>query len=157
MASLSFKTDSYFPSGFAFAAGIIGAFGLLFTFVELMVGLPITLIGVVVATTHYRLIIDTEKKTYKESVWFLGYNTGELIPFEKIEYLFIKTSNESQTMYGRAARTTIHKRVFDGYLKFSETQKVHIATRDSKDELIVQLRHVAKALAVPINDHTQTA
>jgi hypothetical protein len=157
MASLSFKTGSYFPSGVAFAAAIVGAFGVLFIFVELMVGLPITMIGLVVATTHYRLIIDTKKKTYKESVWFLGYSTGEPIAFESIQYLFIKTSNESQTMYGRVARTTIHKRVFDGYLKFSETQKVHIATRDSKEELIGQLRPVAKALDIPINDYTQTA
>lgn len=154
MASYSFRTGFYFPAGFTLAGSIVAAFGVLFLFVNFMVGLPVTLLGVVVATTHYRLVIDTTNKTYKDCIWFLGFRTGHSVRFESIEYLFINTSRESQTMHIRVVRSMIHKRVFSGYIKFSDSDKVHIGTRDSKPDLMRRLQPVATALRVPINDYT---
>ena len=154
MAIVSVRTTSFFPTGLPFAGYIVAGFGVLFIFVNWMVGFPVLLIGVVVATTHYRLIVDTQSMTYKDGVWFLGFCTGPKVPFERIEYLFVKASRESQTMYVRVVRSTVQKRVFDAYLKFSETVKVHVSTRDNKDELLRWLQPIATALKVRINDYT---
>ena len=157
MALYTFRTGSYFPKGLPFAGWIVAGFGVLFITVDYSVGLPVTLIGLVVATTHYRLVIDTTTKTYKDGLWFFGIYTGPRVQFDKIEYLFIKSSKESQTMYVRVARSTIHKRVFDGYIRFSETDKVHVATVDKKADLLRKLQPIAAVLKVPINDYTQEA
>ena len=58
-------------------------------------------------------------------------------------------------MHVRVVRSTVQKRVFDGYLRFSETVKVHIATEDKKADLLRKLQPIAGVLNVPINDYTQ--
>src|SRR5688572_17179076 len=108
MASHTFRTGSYFPKGLPFAGWIVAGFGVVLIFVDYTVGLPVTLIGAVVATTHHQLVIDTTGKTYKEGLWFFGMVMGSSLPYEKIEYLFVKTSKESQTMHVRVVRSTIN-------------------------------------------------
>jgi hypothetical protein len=157
MAVIKIRTGSFFPSGLVFSGGIVAAAGFLGIFVDWEVGLPIFLTGLVVSTTHHHLIINTDSKVYRDCIWFFGYNSGASVKFDTIEYVFIKTSRESSTMYGRVNRTTVDKRVFDAYLKFSETDKIHIATRDSKPALLRKVHPVAAALKVRINDYSEAA
>jgi len=133
MATISYKTTSFFPEGLALSGIIIAGFSIILAFVDYSIGVPILLLGVVVATTHYRFTVDITKKVYSEYIWFLGLRLGKTrLNYEAIEYVFIKSSKESQTMNSRVVSNTITKVVFDGYLKFSEDNKVHIATRSSR-------------------------
>jgi hypothetical protein len=50
---------------------------------------------------------------------------------------------------------TVQKMVFDGYLKFSDDQKIHIATRDDKDRLLKKLQPISNQLNIRIIDYTQ--
>ena len=81
--------------------------------------------------------------------------SGKKHPYVNIQYIFIKQSRESQTMGLRAANTTIHKYVYDSYLKFSETEKIHLITKDSKEDLISQLQNIAEKIGVEIVDKSE--
>jgi hypothetical protein len=116
------------------------------------------LLGLVVSTTHFRFVVDPEKKTYSECLWFLGFRMGtSTTSFDRIEYLFIKANRETQRMNLRVASSTVTKVVYDGYMKFSETDRVHIGSRGSKADLLRKLQPLATTLGVPINDYTRDA
>jgi hypothetical protein len=150
-----FFTGPYFPKGFMLIGGILLPFGILLAFVQAAIGITLIVVGLI-TTTHYRLQIDQGKRHYREYVWFLGLKIGKPVSFETIEYFFIKTSRESQTMNsGRIATSTITKLVYDGYLRFSEHDKVHVATKDKRETLVSKITPMSKALNVPIMDYTQ--
>ena len=98
---------------------------------------------------------DLFKKEFHDYLWILGLKYGEKAKFEKIEYLFIKKSNVSQVMRSQVQSTTFRKEVFDGYLKFSEVEKIHLITRGNKNDLIKGLRVIATKLNVKIVDYSE--
>jgi hypothetical protein len=156
MRAVNYKTASFFPTGLAFSAAVIVPFSVVVAFVDYRIGLPVLLVSLVAATTHYRLSVNPEEKKYSEYVWLLGLRLGKSDgSFDTIEYLFIKSSRESQTMNSRVISDTIHKTVFVGYVKFSEEDKVHIATRDTREGLLKVLSPISSALNTPIMDYTQ--
>ena len=55
----------------------------------------------------------------------------------------------------RVASTTIRKDVYDGYLKFSEQEKIHLITKDSKKDLVKKLREISASLKVKIIDYSE--
>jgi hypothetical protein len=104
----------------------------LVVFQQPVIGLIILLISLIVFTTHYRLTVNFDTKEYHDYVWILGLKNGVKGRFETIEYLFIKKNKVSQTMNLKSLSSTIRKDVYDGYLKFSDKDKIHLLTNDSK-------------------------
>ena len=154
MKMVDFKTSAY-ASGTMYFVGIVLVFaGLLMLAANNLVGLGLLIVSVLILTTHYRLKIDFENKLFHDYLWILGMKYGEKGKFEKVEYLFVKTSKVSQTMYMKSLSTTIRKDVFDGYLRFSADNKVHLMTLDSKDELIRKLKVIAGKVKTRIVDYT---
>ena len=153
MKAYDFKTSNYFPWHIMLVGDglvIAGLFALLSAIV--IGGLILLMISILTLTTHYRCGVDFDKKEYQDYLWVLGMKNGEKKKFDTIEYLFIKKSNVRQTMGLRAATTTIQKSVYDGYLKFSETEKMHILTKDSKENLVSKLRPISTNLKIAILD-----
>lgn len=157
MKPLDFKTSGYFPGTFIFTAVILCMVAVPVIFMNVVAGLIMLLVSVIIFTTHYRFSIDPEQKVYRDYLWILGFRNGEKRRFERIEYLFIKTNNVSQTMNMKVASSTIRKEVYDGYLKFSENEKVHLITKDSKKDLVARLRPISEALNIKIIDYSDTA
>ena len=155
MKNIDFKTSLYFPWTFIFFGALLSAGGIaLVVSGSPVIGVVLILVGLTFLTTHYRFAINFEKKTYHDYVWILGLKNGEEVRFENIEYLFIKKSQVNQTMSMRVASSTIRKEVYDGYLKFSEKDKVHLLTKDNKEDLISKLRVMSSALKVKIIDYS---
>lgn len=154
MKPLDFKTSGYFPGTFIFTAVILCIVAVPVIFMNVIAGLIMLLVSVIIFSTHYRLAIDLEHKVFYDHVWILGFRSGEKKKFERIEYLFIKTNNVSQTMSLKAASTTIRKEVYDGYIKFSENEKVHLITKDNKKALIAKLLPISKALNLKVIDYS---
>jgi hypothetical protein len=154
MNKIDFKTSNYFSSR-VIMVGVIFAFsGLLLVFVNLVIGLILLLSSVIIFTTQYRLAIDFENKVFHDYVRILGLKNGYKEKFQTIEYIFINSGNSSQTMsMGRVASTTIHNKVYNGYLKFSEKNKIHLITKDDKKSLYEALTPIAKKLNVEIIDY----
>jgi hypothetical protein len=155
MNNVDCKTSLYFPLTFIFFGALLGVGGIaLVVSGSPVIGVVLLLVGLVLLTTHYRLAINFDKKTYHDYVWILGLKHGEKVKFENIEYLFIKKSRVSQTMSVRVASSTIQKEVYDGYLKFSEKDKIHLLTKDNKNDLIAKLKEISSALKVKIVDYS---
>lgn len=152
---LDFRSSSYFPQAIFFA-------GFLLCFISLLLisaatytaAITCAVLAVIILTTRHGLEIDLHKNTYKAYVWFLGFENGEAKQFENIEYIFIKKNRISQQLNSRVSSTTVTKDVFDGYLKFSDQEKIHMLTRENKTRLINKLRPVAQCLSITIIDYS---
>src|SRR5215204_3440236 len=104
-----FKTSGYFSGTIIFVGILLTLTGLFVMLSYLIVGAIIIIVSVIIFTTHYRLRIDFDNKTFHDYVWLLGTKHGEKGVFDKLEYLFIKKSKVTQTMSVRVASSTIRK------------------------------------------------
>jgi hypothetical protein len=156
MKVVNFKTSSYFSATAVICAVILLPLGVVTLFANLVIGLVLLAISVLILTTHYRLEIDFGNKTYYDYVSLLGFlKQGERGSFETVQYLFIKTNRVSQTVNSRVSSMTVTKMVFDGYLKFSDEDKIHIASRDNKNNLVKKLQTISNQLSIQIIDYTE--
>jgi hypothetical protein len=156
MKVFNFKTSSYFPATAVIFGVLLLPVGVILLFAYVAAGLAVLLTGIILLTTHYRLEIDLENKTFFDYVSFMGFlKSGERGRFDTVQYLFINTNRVSQTVNSRVSTMTVKKMVFDGYLKFSDENKIHITTKNYKDNLVKKLRPISDQLNIPIIDYTQ--
>ncbi|HEY9049244.1 MAG TPA: hypothetical protein VIN08_25255 [Ohtaekwangia sp.] len=155
MKSIDFKTSAYF-SGTVVILGVgVLISGLLVMMANVVIGTILAVVSLLIFTTHYRLGIDFDKKEYHDYTWILGLKSGDKGSFERIEYIFIKKNKVSQTLNRYTGSSTIRSDVYDGFLKFSEEDKIHLMTRNSKEKLIAKLRPIAAQLQVSIIDYSE--
>lgn len=155
MRIIDLKTAAYFSGMIMIAGAALILMSVIVFFVKMWLALFLFVCGMVIFTTHYRLRIDLDKKVFFDYVWLLGMKNGEHGTFDHIEYIFIKKSNVSQTMNHRAGSNVLRKEVYDGYLKFSDVNKIHLASRDSKKDLVKQLQPLAMQLNVRVIDYSE--
>lgn len=152
---IDFRTSPFFPEMTRFVSVLFIPVGAFLISISLFGGAVVILGCIMILTTTYRLEIDREKKTYKDYVWFLGLKNGKSQRFEKIEYIFIKKGKMSQTMNSRVSSSVLTKEVFDGYLRFSESEKIHLLTMENKTKLVNTLKRMANSLEVKIIDYSE--
>lgn len=151
---LDIRTTAYF-SGAIFYLGISMILpGLFMVKIHPLAVLPFFLISIVTLTTHYGLELDVQAKNYREYVWLLGLKLGKWETYDTMEYLFIKRNKESQTIHSRISSRDVHYEVHDGYVRFSEMNKVHLATARNRESLLKTLKPIAKQLHLEILDYS---
>jgi hypothetical protein len=150
---VDFKTSGYF-SGFIIVTGVLFVVVAVATLRNnVIVSGVLAVLALLIFTTHYRLSIDVEKKTYHDYLWILGFRKGERGTFESLDCLFVRKSRVSQKMQLRAVSSTVHKEIFDGYLKLSGDRRIHLLTADDKDSVVKFLKSVAARLDVKVMDY----
>lgn len=149
---IDFHTSPYFPGSLR----TLGVFLLVGVFIPGHVFLKLTFvfIGTLLITTHYRLRFDLSRKQYFDYVWILGFRSGSWDRFDRVEYLFIKRNRMRQNLNSMMTSRTIHVAVYDGYLRISEKNKIHLLTSRHKDVVVKKLRALASLLRVDILDYT---
>jgi len=120
-----------------------------------LISIPVSVVGLSIATARLGLLVDINSRTYQEYVSLLGIRFGRKVSFHRIEYLFLKRNNVSQKMSARLASTTVHSEVFDGFIRFSETEKVRVYREKTKDALMKKLLELSARLSVDILDYTK--
>ena len=156
MTVKDFKTCGYFSGHMIF----FGVFLLFTSFMLVTLSMPVVgailvLPAVLILTTHYRLRIDFERKTYHDYLWVMGMKTGEKGTFQSVEYLFLKAAKVSQTMQLRVASSTVNKDVIDAYIRLVPEKKIHLFTKDSRHDALVRLKEIANTINVRIVDYTK--
>lgn len=149
---LDFHTSPYFPGSLR-ALGI----SLFLTLVvpgHILAKIPFLIVGVALITSHYRLRFDWAKNAYYDYVWVLGLRFGRWEPFDHIEYLFIKKNQMRQNLNSMLSTSTIHVAVYDGYLRISENNKIHLLTSRNKEVVVKKLKALSALLQVDILDYT---
>lgn len=107
---------------------------------------------VLVLTTRYGFEIDLKSKTCRKYLWMAGVKRGEFKQFQELQYLFIEKNKVNQ----RNGLTTATREVFSGYIKFSETENIHLASERRKDQLMEMMNKMASDLNIKIVDYTDT-
>lgn len=148
------KTSPFFPWIIKFLGLVLVCSAVVVVFFHFLLGLALLIGGVVIFTTHYRLTIDLHQRVYRDYVWIIGIKHGKIASFENIDYLFIKKSRTVQHMYVGVNTTSVRKDVYNAYLRFSETQKIHLVTRESKRLLVKQVKTLAAQLGVQVIDYS---
>jgi hypothetical protein len=150
-----FKTCGYFPAHIIFLGLFLILVAVLVAGYSLIGAGVVLLVSLFILTTHYRLRIDFQRHTYHDYLWIFGLKSGERGKFESIQHLYLKASSVSKTMHSRGASSTIKTQVIDAYIRFIPENKIHLFTKDSRHDVIVRLREIARLLDVTIVDYTQ--
>jgi hypothetical protein len=150
-----FNTGWYFQGAIRWAGYVLPLLAVVMVTKFTFVAISFVVVGVIILTTRYGISVDKASKQYTEYTWFLGYKNGQAKSYDQIQYLFIKNAKVSRTYNTRIHTTTITDLEFNGYLKFSEAEKIHIANADDKQKLINKLLPVANALQIRVLDYTQ--
>jgi hypothetical protein len=150
-----FKTAAYFAPSVTFFGAILACLGLfIISSSSMITGLVLFFISTLIFTTHYRLRIDPVNKTFHDYLWVLGFKKGTKGQYRNIDYLFITQNKVSQAMHAQIASSTFQREIFDGYIRFSEDNKIHIGTNDDKVELTTHLKQIAQQLDTKLIDYT---
>jgi hypothetical protein len=148
-----FYTSMYFPQSVRTGAVL----ALLLVFIppiHLVVKLAVVIASAVVLAAHYRLRIDNRNKEYFDHVWLMGMRWGEHGRFDTIDHLFVKRNKVRQTMHSRVSSTTIRSEQYDGYLRISEDNKIHLISSRNKESVLKRLKSLSLLLDVDILDYT---
>lgn len=150
----SYRVQYYVPWPLAWGFPLAGiAIELLLT-THYVWGLSVSLISVLVLTTHYGIEIDMPGKFYREYLWILGWKNGIQNRFNQLEYLFINKSHISQKMNSRVSSYTDRRVEFNGYLKLDSDIKIHVANDTSKSKVVSKLSQMADDLKIELTDQT---
>jgi len=151
-SQIDFHTSPYFPGSLR-TLGVFLLVGILIP-THVLAKVPFVLIGILLMTTHYRLRFDLSRKEYFDYVWILGLRRGTWDRFDHIEYLFIKRNRMRQNLNSMMSSRTIHMAVYDGYLRISENNKIHLLTSRHKEVVMKKLMALGSLLNVDILDYT---
>ncbi len=152
---VDFRTSPYFPGSIIFLGVLLPLPGLFIASINILAALPFLFVSLIIFTTHNRLEVDSKNKVYRHYVWLLGLKRGESEAYENMEYLFIKKAKVQQEVHSRVTSMTLHSEVYEGFLRFSETDKIHLITSSKKAILINKLKIIASQLNVQILDYSE--
>ncbi len=151
---MDFKIKNYLPL-FFIVLGVGLMVGGLYSILERTVlAIGLFFIGLILTTTQDRLEINLDEKYYREYIWTLGLKWGEKIKFNQIQYFYLTKSKRSQVFgqtYKNHYATGTH---FNGYIKFSDKEKILIADGSSKDWVLKRLKKINSKLELEVKDYS---
>jgi hypothetical protein len=151
---MDFKIKNYLPL-FFIVLGVGLMVGGLYSILErTLLAIGLFLIGLILTTTQDRLEINFDEKYYREYIWTLGLKWGVKIKFNQIQYFYLTKSKKSQ-VYGQTYKnhyvTGSH---FNGYIKFSDNEKILVADSSSKDWVLKRLKRINSKLGLEVKDYS---
>jgi hypothetical protein len=155
MKSISVNTGEYFPWHVKLVAGFIALAGITQVQSNLILGSVLILGGIIIFTTRYYFQIDMQNKRYRDGVSVMGLKLGDKKSFDAIEYLFIKSNKVSRTYNSRVTTKTIAGIEFDGYIKFSEDEKIHLFRNKERQIVLDKLLHLSRLTETSVMDYTR--
>ena len=143
---IDIMTDHLFPFHFIALGAALMA---LVVIVNPLLSVGLFIIGLLFTSTHYRLMLDTKTKKYKEYLFILGYKRGKEQPFQDIEYIFIN-KNRSESEYGFANRMYVSGSLYMGYIKLSNGEKLFIGEHKRENKLLKKASKISKVINAEI-------
>ncbi|MFY0625358.1 MAG: hypothetical protein JXR07_03615 [Reichenbachiella sp.] len=150
---VDYRTQYYFPKHIVtFGHVLIFMGAVVMTLVHWIAGAVLVTIGLLTVSLNFGLAIDTTKKVYHDYLFVLGVNTGKKRPYERIEYLYVTESKKTTIMQSRGSKSEISHHEFNGYIKFSEDEKVHLLSSRKKQKVMHFLEKMSAELDLDIKD-----
>ncbi len=154
MIDLRFGFLFPWPMRLAAALGILGALGIMQSYPLWSLVLFLGCVFVLVSSEGTE--IDTTNQTLREYTSYMFIKSGKFNRFPSIEKIFITKGKETQVMHTAHTNhsATFESTVHNGYLKFSNGEKILLLRIKNKDRLIEKLSLLSKGLKVEIVDHS---
>jgi hypothetical protein len=153
--AFALNTGSYFEWHIKLVGVFFVLAGVAWISQNLIGGIFIIVAGLSTFFTHYHFIIDVEKKVYNDGVTIFGLRLGRTNTYENVEYLFVKPQKVTRTYHSRIQSATIKDIEFNGYVRFSENEKIHLVAAKTKQEVIDKLVPLSNYIKVQIVDYTR--
>jgi len=148
------RTQEFFNFYFKLIGIIFILLAILMVFLN-WIAVPFLLIpGIIFATTHYWIEIDTEKGILHDYLWILGFRKGHKIDINEIDYLYLTKSKYARE-YGFFPRAYEHGFHFNGYIKLKDEEKLMVGYSKSKKRMRRKLEQISKFLKLEIRDYSE--
>jgi hypothetical protein len=139
---LDIKQEHFFPLHFRFFGILVLISGVIVwtsnqtSILVILVAITCILLGILIITARYGLLINASKRTYQVYTWLLGIKSGKINSFTSIEKIFINDVKEGSTMTSWAGqRLTVSEKVYKAFVKLDNGEKIHLDTDKNQDRL----------------------
>jgi hypothetical protein len=153
---MEINSGRLFPWHFQLVALFLVALGAgLFT-TNFIAAIVLVIISLLIITGTSGFQIDHTLKKYREFNAFLFVRFGSWQSYQAVDTIFINSGKSTQRVYSAHTTQSISfvDREFNGYLKFSDGEKVCVLTTKNKKKLSKKLDTLARYLGVEVADYT---
>lgn len=153
---IDIRFGSLLPWTFHFIAGIGILFAIAIAGMHPWIALLFALGSIFVLTSFEGTEIDLGSKRFREYTSFFLVKTGEWIPFEEIEKIYVNKNNVRQNMSpSRTGLTTsVTFSQFSAFVKFNEEEIVQLIRHKSRKKVMACAKVWSAQLNVPLFDNT---
>lgn len=121
-----------------------------------IVAIMVIITCLVIITASYEVEVNNKAQYYRNLVSILGGGKfGKKHYFDAIQYCFITKGRYNQELSAGPANTTIVFEKYNGYLKFSDDEKILIATKKTRKELLGVVNSFRIAWDIELMDYTR--
>lgn len=158
MRPYAFTTGHYF-SGTTRAVVTIVSSGILFSLLIsqsllfLLAGPILLIVTLVVLFQQYFVAIDTERHMYYDGTIIFGIKSGSWAPYSALDVLYVKKHAYRQTMNSRGTSSTVRTTQYDGYLRFTDGEKIQLVNERSREAAVTRMTPIAKQMGLDLYYH----
>ena len=152
---VTITTQTYFEDHFYISGWVLLVIALPLFIIKWYVGIISLLLGVIITTTSYKLIVDPGRGQIQDFLFFLGKKVN-LVTKEnsELDYIYIKKGRYSQQLQLRAASSVIEGTMYSAYLK-TDAENLYLGQSKKKKRIHKKASKIAEELQVPLYDGEQ--
>ena len=145
-------TQYYFGDHFYYSGWALILCSIPFGIAKWYVGGIALLVGIIIVSTSYRLIIDQSNGKTEDFLFFLGLKTNRIVkPTGKLEYIMITSGRYTQQLQLRAASTVIAGTMYSAYL-VTDNENLYLGESKNKKKLTRKVHNIAHQLGLELKD-----
>lgn len=147
---ISITTQTYFGDHFYNTgwALLLSGFPVLIT--NWYVGIIFIVLGAILVTTVYKMVIDKKRGEIEDFLFFLGMKNNRIIKqFHRLDHISIKSGKYSQVLQLRAASTIIKGTMYSAYL-ITDVENFYLGESKRKKSITKKARKIAEKLNIKI-------
>lgn len=149
---ITITTQTYFENVFYYSGWALLIFAIPIFIIMWYVGIIALVLGVILTTTAYRLVIDTRSKQIEDYLFFLGMKKNSAItPYQKIHHISIKSGTYTQQLNYKSVSTTIQGTIYSAYL-LADEQNHFLGESKSKKRITAKARKISQKIKVDFID-----
>ena len=154
--TIDVRFGSLFPWPFRFVAALMIVAGLVLIVEKSFLSVALMSIGGFILSGYEGTEINKAKKSYVDYKSFFFLRSGTRENYIDVEKIFVSTSKIKQQFYTAHTNhsSTFENVEYNGFLKFSNGEKIQLLRKRKKPELMKELKRVSLFLNVPIEDNT---
>lgn len=149
---ITITTQTYFEYIFYYLGWALLIFSIPIFIIMWYVGIIALVLGVILTTTAYRLVIDPRSKQIEYFLFFLRMKKDlEVTQYQKIHHVSIKSGTYTQQLNYKSISTTIQGTIYSAYL-LADEQNHFLGESKSKKRITAKARRIAKKINVDFID-----